>query len=100
MIANCKNKPFLKMTSAQRDKAVKALDREILFEETKALSSKGKALWDRARRAPARKAARNAKSVSITLDPSLLKESDEYARHHGITRSQPVAKGLRAVLPQ
>jgi len=100
MIANSKNKPFLKMTSAQHDRAVKALDREILFEETKVLSSKGKALWDRARRAPARKPTRNGKSVSITFHPALLKQSDEYARRHGMTRSQLIAKGLRAVLPQ
>jgi hypothetical protein len=94
-----KSKPFFKMTAAERDALVKQFDREILFEETKPLSLKGKALWERAKRSkPSPKSRSAAKAVVIPVDEALLNRADKYAKRHGMTRAQVVAKGLKAVI--
>jgi len=45
-----KSKSFFEMTSTERDHAIKEFDRESLFEESRPLSPKGKALWELAKR--------------------------------------------------
>jgi len=41
---------------------------------------------------------KGAKTISLTVEQSLLEQADAYARRHGISRSKLVAQGLRAVL--
>jgi hypothetical protein len=44
------------------------------------------------------KVGQGAKTISLTVEKSLLKQADVYAKRHGISRAQLVAQGLRAIL--
>jgi hypothetical protein len=67
-----KGKSFLHMTPAERAEAVKNLDREISFDETKPLSAKAQALWERAKgKAPDGDEARQEK-LAILADAKKL----------------------------
>jgi uncharacterized DUF497 family protein len=104
IMAKKRSKLFFKMTAAERDAVVKQFDREILFEETRPLSPKGKALWERAKRAaPTPKRGKRtkdagAKAVVIPIDKALLDRADRFAKRRGMTRTQLVVKGLESVI--
>jgi hypothetical protein len=92
-------KNFFKMSSAERHAAVKQLDREISFEETKPLSLKAKALWERSRRGRGSpRNGRHTKAVVVAVDESLLERTDQYAEEHGLSRSELIERGLQAIL--
>lgn len=96
-----RKRSFLKLSDAERDAAVKQFDRETSFEETKPLSPKVKALWERARRGRGSpRNGRNAKAVVIAVDKSLLERTDRYAEAHGLSRSELIEQGLQAILAQ
>jgi hypothetical protein len=103
-MAKKRSKPFFKMTAAERDAVVKQFDREILFEETRPLSPKGKALWERSKRGTStpkrgkRTRGAGARAVVIPIDRALLERADRYAKRRGMTRTQLVIKGLETIL--
>lgn len=39
-----------------------------------------------------------AKRINITVEKTLLKQADNYARRHGLTRAAVVAEGLRNII--
>jgi hypothetical protein len=96
MATNTKRKSFFEMTPAQRQQAVKRLDRESLIEESRPLSPKGKALWELAKRRRGRpKLGTGAVKVLVTLDPAFLERVDAYAKHKKLKRSQLIALALK-----
>lgn len=44
------------------------------------------------------KVGKGAKTISLTVEMSLLKQADAYAKRHGISRAKLVAQGLQAVI--
>jgi hypothetical protein len=44
------------------------------------------------------KIGKGAKTISLTVELSLLKQADAYAKRHGISRAKLVAQGLQAVI--
>jgi hypothetical protein len=44
------------------------------------------------------KIGKGAKIVPVTVERGLLKQADDFARRHGLKRSQMVAQGLRLVM--
>jgi hypothetical protein len=89
-----KTKSFFEMTAAERNKVVKAFDRESLFEESRPLSAKGKALWDLAKRRRARSNTVAVK-VLVKLDPAFLERVDAYAKDKHLNRSELIARALK-----
>jgi hypothetical protein len=91
-----KIKSFFEMTAGERDQTVEALDRESLFEESRPLSPKGKALWELAKRRRGRpKLGAGAVKVLVTFDPALLERVDAYAKGKNLKRSQLIALALK-----
>jgi hypothetical protein len=98
-MANKKSRSFFELSPTERDKAVKLLDRESPFEESRPLSPKGKALWDLAKRRRGRpKLGTGAVRVLVTLDPRLLERVDAYAKEENLKRSQLIARALEKEL--
>jgi hypothetical protein len=92
-------KPFLSLTQPERDKVVTQFDQGVDFDQTRPLSPKGAALWKRAQRQVMSPVPnKNPKAVVIAVDGALLKKSDEYARRVGISRSELIARGLKALV--
>ena len=98
-------KQYWQMTSSELAAATKEFDRE--FVPTQPLSESDKEAHRRAR-AKAAAAKRNGKNngrsrrsarrVAVSIEPGLLRRADAYARAHGTTRSQLVARGLSAII--
>ena len=44
------------------------------------------------------KIGNGAKTISLTVERTLLKQADDYAKRHHLTRAKLVAQGLRAIL--
>jgi hypothetical protein len=95
MTTKKKKKPFFEMTTAERNNAVKELDRESLMEESRPLSPKGQVLWELAKRRRGRpRLGTGAVKVLVTFDPALLERVDAYAKGKNLKRSQLIAKAL------
>jgi hypothetical protein len=75
-MATEKKKPFLQMTPQERDEEVRQYDREILFEETRPLSPKAQALWERAQTSspatPGADVANEAEAVEVLREAKRL----------------------------
>jgi hypothetical protein len=99
---------FLALPDAEKERIWESYNRVIPFEETRALTPREQAEWDRF--AGTAKAARGerrrgrpvvgqgAKRVQVSVEGGLLKRADAYAARHGLTRAQLVARGLKLAL--
>jgi hypothetical protein len=83
------------MTPDELDAATKQYDRFIPIEETRPLSHKAKALWQKAQRA---KRPKNADLIVVAVDKKLLAKTDSLARQRKMTRSELIDRSLRSAL--
>jgi hypothetical protein len=86
------------MTTAELAKATREFDKEFAFLKTHPLTAK-----DRQRHECARKRGRpvvglGAEKIRVSVERSLLDRADSFAEQHGISRSEMIARGLRAVM--
>ena len=94
-----KRKPYDQMNAAELAMATKKYDAEFSADrEAKPLTSA-----DRARHAAARKPGRprvgkGAAKVYISMEKSLLSKADAYAKRTGISRSELIARSVRATV--
>jgi hypothetical protein len=97
-------KRYWQMTSSELAAATKEFDGE--FVPTQPLSESDKAAHRRARAKAAAakrngnigKSRRPSRRVAVSIESGLLQRADAYARAHGTTRSQLVARGLSAII--
>ena len=74
-------------------------DREMVRDTFRSLSPKAKADWKKARQKPGRpRQGEGAKMISVTVERSLLAQTDALAKNMGVTRAGLIARGLKAVL--
>jgi hypothetical protein len=86
------------MTREQFDELVAAAE-EVTFENTRPLTPADRRLLARAARKAGRpRVGAGAKRINVTVEQSLLRNTDAYARIHGVSRAAVVAEGLRRVL--
>jgi hypothetical protein len=100
------SKPHWEMNTAELAAATREFDQE--FVPTKPLSAADKALHRRARQKAATHSRNNGKRngrartasrrIVVAVEPDLLRRTDAFAKSHGITRSQLVARGLAAIV--
>ncbi len=90
---------FMAMTDAQRDAEVAKYDQEDLS-PGKPLTARQRKQWNMAKRRgrPAKHPSQRARRILVTLPPALLKQTDLYAKEHGMSRAALVAQSLRAVV--
>ena len=102
LVHRARLKPLLPDEQAKLEREVADLARlttEELRSRSRPLTDQERAQWIRTRRGRPRKApGTKAARVLFTIDPELLKQADEYARRHGLTRAQLLAAGLRAAM--
>ena len=90
---------FSRMTTAELKAATAEFDREMVRDSFRSLSPKAKANWRMARQRPGRpRQGEGAKMISVTVEKSLLAQSDALAKNMGVTRAGLIARGLKAVL--
>jgi hypothetical protein len=92
---------FMAMTDGQRDAEVARFDAEHVGTPGKPMTRAQKALHRSARRRTAAgrmKTGNGATRVQVTIERALLARADAFAKSQGTTRSELIAKGLKAVL--
>ncbi len=93
-----RKKRYSEMNLVELAEAMKRFDEDFVFEKGKPLTAA-----DRKRHAVAWKRGRpriglGAEKVRVTIEKGLLREADLFARASGMSRSELVARGLRAIL--
>jgi hypothetical protein len=97
-------KPYWEMNTAELREATREFDEPFAFEKGKPLTAADKALFrkacDHARKVKLGRprVGRGAARITTTVERSLLERADQYARSHGLTRAQLIAKGLAAIV--
>lgn len=93
-------KRWSQMTAEELHEATKQYDRPfVALQESRPMTPKERLAYRKqlhhGRRASQGEAARR---VLIRLEGGLLKRADAYARRHGITRSELIARGLEVMI--
>lgn len=79
--------------------ATTRFDEELVATQARALTQEERAWWERVRRRPGRpRKGGGAKVISVSVEQSLLAQSDALAKNLGISRALLIARGLKAVL--
>lgn len=93
---------FDALSASKKERIFRELDTkstEQLLAESRPLNAAQRATWRRIRKKMGRpRIGKGTANVSITLEKDLLRKADRYAKIHGMSRSQLIAQGVRAVL--
>lgn len=93
---------FLALSDVEKDAAVADLDRRIPLSQTKPLTPAERKEWIQTRKhlLGRPKTGHGSKAISVTIEQSLLKRADRYAKRHAMNRSQLIATGLKLAMQQ
>jgi hypothetical protein len=87
-----------KMSKAELDR-LGAEAAELTFANTRPLTAEARrALTHAANKGGRPRVGAGAKRINITVEQTLLKKADNYARKNGLTRAAVVAQGLRKIV--
>jgi len=89
---------FLSLSDREKELSTTEFDKEFIGDSFGPLTARQRSAWTRAKRRLHRSDEAKARRVSIALPPELLNKSDSYAKKLGVSRSELVKRGLRAVL--
>jgi hypothetical protein len=93
------SKPYWEMTTEELREATKEFDDPNYYPPARPAPPEETEKLHRAMRKRGRpKNGLGAKTVALTVERGLLERSDRFARKNGISRSQLVAQGLKAIL--
>lgn len=91
-------KSYTRMNAKELAEATKGLA-DLMFEDTRPLSPENRRWWKGAKRsAGPLRGRQTARAVLVRVERGLLERADRFAEREGISRSQLVAQGLKAVL--
>src|SRR4051794_40822636 len=97
-----KHKPWTKMNVKELREATKEFDKPLPRGSTRPLSAAQRARWERARKGPSISVyvdnSKRRRVVVVMLDEKLVRDSDEYAKTHGMSRDQLVSRSLKKTL--
>lgn len=96
-----RHKPYDQMNAAELARATSEYDNEFGADRhARPLTANQRALHHRAaKRGPGRpRIGKGAAKLYISMERGLLQQADAFARSRGITRSELIARGVRAML--
>ena len=92
-------KPYWEMTTRELAEATKEFDKPFAADTFKPLSPEMRERWERAKRKVGRpKEGRGVRVISVSVEKTLLAQSDALARRIGVSRAALISRGLKAVL--
>ena len=86
------------MTIEELREATKEFNEDFAFERGRPLTAADRKLFAKARKRGRPRVGLGAEKVRVTIERGLLKEADAHARASGMSRSELIAQGLRAVM--
>ena len=94
-----KQKTYWELTTEELAEATREFDREFIADTLKPMTPEMRARWEQLKRNPGRpKNGNGAQVISVSVERSLLAESDALARKMKLTRAALIARGLRTML--
>lgn len=92
-------KAFSEMTAEELAAATREYDGDFDEREFKALGPAQRARWERAKRKRGRPTVgKGAKVISVSVEKTLLAQTDRLARRLKVSRASLISAGLRSVL--
>ena len=95
-------KDFDALPAAEKERIFQELESattEQLLADSRPLNKKERAEWKRIKAKMGRpRIGKGTTNVSVSLEKNLLKAADRFARKHGMSRSELVARGVKAVI--
>ena len=90
---------FIALPDAEKDRIAAEFDREFIADDFRPLTAAERRSWRRAQRCGPDADRKDAeRRVTIRIERSLLKQIDDYARAHGLKRSEFLAHSAKAVM--
>jgi hypothetical protein len=92
---------FIALPDAEKERIFQELEEESpedRLARSRPLNAADRRKWRRFKARGRPRIGKGAKTISLTMEKSLLKRADAYAKRHGITRSKLVAQGIQAIL--
>ena len=84
------------MSADELAEATAAYGREMVIDEFKPLTKAARGRWERAKRKPGRpRRGKGVKVISVSVEQSVLEQSDRLAQELGLSRARLVERGLR-----
>jgi hypothetical protein len=93
-----RKKEYWEMTTEELREATKEFDEDFAFEKGRPLTAADRKLFAKARKRGRPRIGLGSEKVRVTIERGLLKEADAYAKASHISRSELIARGLRAVI--
>ncbi len=91
-------KKYSEMTTAELAEATREYEEDGVFLKGRALTRRECKLHAKARRRGRPRIGQGAEKIRISVERVLLAQTDTFAEKHQLTRSEMIARGLRAVL--
>src|SRR5262245_43924800 len=89
-------KPYWEMNTDELAKATKKFDKEFVADSFRPMTATERTRWQRIKRKPGRPQVGNGhKIICVSIEKSLLKQSDALAKKLGISRASLIASCLR-----
>src|SRR6185295_19147075 len=93
------SKPYWEMNTQELAEATREFDGDIDPRRLKPLSPEMRAQWERMKRKRGRPpVGEGSKVISLSVEKSLLRRSDNLAKKEGLTRAQLFARALESLL--
>jgi hypothetical protein len=92
---------FIALPDSEKERINQEIENETLEEslaKSRPVNARERRKWQRFKALGRPKIGKGAKTISLTVEESLLDQADAYAKRHGISRAKLVAEGLRAVI--
>lgn len=93
---------FQALPEAQKERIWREIDAqtsEQIFRRSRPLNSRERRKWRRFKKKLGRPPiGKGTTNVSVSMEKELLKKADNFAKAHGMSRSQLIASGVRAVI--
>ena len=93
-----KRKKYSEMNTQELAEATREFDEEFAFLKGRPLTDREKKLHAKARKRGRPRVGMGAEKIQVSVERGLLTRSDAFARKHGMSRSEMIARGLKAIL--
>jgi hypothetical protein len=92
------SKPYWEMTTAELRAATQEFDQESIGDTFRPANAKEQARFERARKRGRPRVGAGSKTISVTVEATLLAQTDRLAKKLRVPRAVLIARGLQAVL--
>jgi len=92
---------FIALPDAEKERIyqeIEAESTESMLARSRPLSAQERRQWKRFKALGRPKVGKGARTISLTVEKSLLAKADAYAKRVGISRAKLVAQGLAAII--